>query len=133
MIFKAADEEGAVESADFLGKKKVVKRSWGFSYGRTTSNFTEQEEHKIKPYVLRCLPRHTCVLVHSERGYRRRLLPPIEPSGKVVALVQKTLVLNRLPPSCEIAVNKIFFSDRRCVSRSFRGQSGASKKRRLVK
>ena len=83
MIFKAADEEGAVESADFLGKKKVIKRSWGFSYGRTTSNFTEQEEHKIKPYVLRCLPRHTCVLVHSERGYRRRLLPPIEPSGKV--------------------------------------------------
>ena len=28
MIFKAADEEGAVESADFLGKKKVIKRSW---------------------------------------------------------------------------------------------------------
>jgi type IV secretory pathway TraG/TraD family ATPase VirD4 len=83
MIFKAADEEGAVESADFLGKRKVIKRSWGFSYGRTTSNYSEQEEHKIKPYVLRSLPRHTCVLVHSERGYRRRLLPPIEPSGKV--------------------------------------------------
>ncbi len=83
MIFKAADEEGAVESADFLGKKKVIKRSWGFSYGRTTSNFTEQEEHKIKPYVLRGLPRHTCVLVHAERGFRRRLLPPIEPTGKV--------------------------------------------------
>ena len=56
MIFKAADEEGAVESADFLGKKKVVKRSWGFSYGRTTSNYTEQEEHRIKPYELRGLP-----------------------------------------------------------------------------
>ncbi len=83
MIFKAADEEGAVESADFLGKKKVIKRSWGFSYGRTTSNFTEQEEHKIKPYVLRSLPRHTCVLVHAERGFRRRLLPPIEPTGKI--------------------------------------------------
>lgn len=83
MIFKAADEEGAVESADFLGKRKVIKRSWGFSYGRTTSNYSEQEEHKIKPYVLRSLPRHTCVLVHSERGHRRRLLPPIEPNGTV--------------------------------------------------
>lgn len=83
MIFKAADEEGAVDSADFLGKKKVIKRSWGFSYGRTTSNYTEQEEHKIKPYVLRSLPRHTCVLVHAERGFRRRLLPPIEPTGRV--------------------------------------------------
>ena len=83
MIFKAADEEGAVESADFLGKKKFIRRTWGFSHGRTTSNYSEQEEHKIKPYVLRSLPKHTCVLVHAERGFRRTLLPPIEPSGKV--------------------------------------------------
>ena len=83
MIFKAADEEGAVESADFLGKKKFVKRTWGFSHGRTTSNYSEQEEHKIKPYVLRGLPKHTCVLVHAERGFKRALLPPIEPDGKI--------------------------------------------------
>jgi len=29
LIFKAADEEGAAESADFLGKKRVIKKSWG--------------------------------------------------------------------------------------------------------
>ncbi len=83
MIFKAADEEGAVESADFLGKKKFIKRTWGFSYGRTTSNYSEQEEHKIKPYVLRSLPKHACVLVHAERGFKRAMLPPIEPDGKI--------------------------------------------------
>jgi hypothetical protein len=82
MIFKAADEEGAVESADFLGKRKFVKRSWGFSSGRATSNYTEQDEHKMKPYALRSLPKHTCVLVHSERGFRRTLLPPLEPDGR---------------------------------------------------
>ena len=89
MIFKAADEEGAVESADFLGKKKFIKRSWGFSYGRTTSNYSEQEEHKIKPYVLRGLPKHTCVLVHAERGFKRTLLPPIDPNGKVCSWFRK--------------------------------------------
>jgi type IV secretory pathway TraG/TraD family ATPase VirD4 len=83
MIFKAADEEGAVESADFLGKKKFIRRTWGFSHGRTSSNYSEQEEHKIKPYVLRSLPKHHCILVHAERGYKRTLLPPIEPDGKV--------------------------------------------------
>ncbi len=83
MIFKAADEEGAVESADFLGKKKFIKRTWGFSYGRTTSNYSEQEDHKIKPYVLRSLPKHTCVLVHAERGFKRAQLPPIEPNGRI--------------------------------------------------
>ncbi len=83
MIFKAADEEGAVESADFLGKRKFVKRSWGFSHGHTTSNYNEQEEHKIKPYVLRSLPKHTCVLVHAERGFKQTLLPPLEPNGEI--------------------------------------------------
>jgi hypothetical protein len=89
MIFKAADEEGAVESADFLGKKKIIKRSWGFSNGRRNTNYTEQEEYKIKPYELRGLPKHTCVLVHCERGFRRRLLPPIDPNGKICSWFRK--------------------------------------------
>jgi hypothetical protein len=29
LIFKAADEEGAFESADFIDKAKVIKKSWG--------------------------------------------------------------------------------------------------------
>ncbi len=85
LIFKAADEEGANESADFLGKKKTVKRSWGYSAGKRSSNYSEHDEHKIKPYVLRNFPKHTAVVVHCEHGYRRELLPPIEPNGKVCA------------------------------------------------
>jgi hypothetical protein len=83
MIFKAADEQGAVESADFLGQKTVKKKSWGFSGGMMTRTYFEQEEHKIKPHQLRSLPKHTCVLVHCEKGFRRVLLPPIEPNGKI--------------------------------------------------
>lgn len=83
IIFKAADEDGAQESADFLGQKKVTKRSWGFSNGMTTRNYYEQEEHKIKPYVLRHLPKHGCVLVHCEKGFKRTVLPPMEPEGKI--------------------------------------------------
>ena len=89
MIFKAADEDGAVESADFLGKRKFVKRSWGFSQGRMTSNYSEQEEHVVKPYVLRSLPKHTCVLVHAERGFKRMQLPPIDPNGKICSWFRK--------------------------------------------
>lgn len=85
LIFKAADEEGANESADFLGKKKTVKRSWGYSAGKRSSNYSEHDEHKIKPCVLRNFPKHTAVVVHCEHGYRRELLPPIEPNGKVCA------------------------------------------------
>ena len=43
LIFRAADEADAVQAADFLGKKRVVKRSWGYSAGRTNSNYSETE------------------------------------------------------------------------------------------
>ncbi len=83
LIFKAADEEGAVESADFLGKKRVIKKSWGYHSGRMSRNYSQQEERKIKPHVLRNLPKHGCVLVHADRGHRKKVLPPLEPNGEV--------------------------------------------------
>ncbi|MBK9137765.1 MAG: type IV secretion system DNA-binding domain-containing protein [Verrucomicrobia bacterium] len=81
LIFRAADEADAVQAADFLGKKRVVKRSWGYSAGRASSNYSETEEHKIKPHKLRNLRDHECVLVHCERGFRRVTLPPMESDG----------------------------------------------------
>jgi type IV secretory pathway TraG/TraD family ATPase VirD4 len=83
LIFKAADEEGAVESADFLGRQRVVKKSWGYSGGKMSRNYSEQEEHKIKPHLLRNLAKHTAVVIHCERGHSRKLLPPLEPNGSV--------------------------------------------------
>ena len=85
LIFRAADEEGALESADFLGKSRVIKKSWGYSGGKMSRNFSEQEEHKIKPHLLRALPKHTAIVIHCERGNRRKLLPPIQPDGKISA------------------------------------------------
>ncbi len=83
LIFRAADEADAVQAADFIGKKRVIKRSWGFSAGRRNVNYSETEEHKIKPHKLRTLGDHECVLVHCERGFRRVTLPPLEPDGTV--------------------------------------------------
>jgi type IV secretory pathway TraG/TraD family ATPase VirD4 len=83
LIFRAADEDGALESANFLGKKRVLKRTWGLSAGKRTTHYNETEEHRIKPHELRRLPRHTCILAHAERGFRRRVIPPIEPNGRV--------------------------------------------------
>ncbi len=83
LIFKAAGEEGVVESADFLGKKRVIKKSWGYSGGRMSRNYSEQEEHKIKPHSLRNLGKHTAIVIHCERGDRRKLLPPVNPNSGV--------------------------------------------------
>ena len=83
MIFRSADEADAVQAADFLGKKTVVKRSWGSSAGKRSVNYSEAEEHKIKPHKLRNLRDHECVLVHCEKGFQRLTLPPLEADGKI--------------------------------------------------
>jgi hypothetical protein len=61
----------------------VFKRSWGSSAGRRNVNYSEAEEHKIKPYQLRNLHDHECVLVHCEKGFRRMTLPPLEANGQI--------------------------------------------------
>jgi hypothetical protein len=83
MIFRSADEADAVQAADFLGKKQVVKRSWGASAGKRSVNFSETEEHKIKPHKLRNRRDHECVLVHCEKGFQRLTLPPLEAAGAI--------------------------------------------------
>jgi hypothetical protein len=83
MVFKAADEAGALESADFLGQRQVTKRSWGYSNGLYNRNYHTQDEHKIKPHLLRNLRKHQCVLVHCEKGIQKAILPPIEPDGQI--------------------------------------------------
>ena len=83
MIFRSADEADAVQAADFLGKKQVMKRSWGSSGGKRNVNYSETEEHKIKSYKLRKLRDHECVLVHCEIGYRCLTLPPLEANGQI--------------------------------------------------
>ena len=66
-----------------LGKKRVIKRSWSYSAGKRNVNYSETEEHKLKPHKLRSLRDHECVIVHCERGLRKVTLPPLEPDGKV--------------------------------------------------
>ena len=83
IIFRCGDEADAVQAADFLGKKRVIKRSWGYTAGKRTVNYSENEEYKIKPHKLRTLRDHECVLVHCERGFRRVKLPPLDADGRI--------------------------------------------------
>ncbi len=83
IIFKSADEADAVESADFLGKRRIVKKTWGYSGGRSNQSYSHDEEYHIKPHVLRTMRKHTAVLVHCEKGFRKEVLPPLDPHGQV--------------------------------------------------
>ncbi len=86
LIFRAADMEGATASADFIGKKKVWKKStsskpWGS--GGTTHSRREDEDYKVKPSVLMNLRDHTAVIVHPSKRFIRKLVTPVDGTGRV--------------------------------------------------
>jgi hypothetical protein len=83
LIFTAADEDDATASADFLGKKTIRKKSWTSSGGRRSETWSEEEVHRIKPHKLRALRKHQCIVVHADKGFRKCILPPLEPDGSV--------------------------------------------------
>ena len=83
IIFTAADEDDARASAEFLGKEIIRERSVTRSEGKRSETWSEREEYRVKPHIMRALKAHHCILVHAERGYRRCVLPPLEPDGRV--------------------------------------------------
>lgn len=83
IIFTAADEDDAKASAEFLGKYMKRERAVTWGCGRRTVTIHEAEAYRIRPHQLRELRKHQCILVHCEKGYRKRVLPPLEPDGSV--------------------------------------------------
>ena len=76
IYFTAADKLSSEMLADSIGKRTVKKRTWGRSGGKSNVSWTEQDEHLIKPHILRSLPKHVAVIKHCERRFKRVYLPP---------------------------------------------------------
>ncbi len=76
IYFTAADKVASEMIADAIGKHTVKKRTYGRSAGKSTMSCREEDEHWIKPHDLRELPKHTAIIKHCERHFRRLRLAP---------------------------------------------------------
>jgi len=76
IYFTAADKQASEMIADAIGKHTVKKRTYGRSAGKSTMSWREEDEHWIKPHVLRDLPKHTAIVKHCERHFRKMRLKP---------------------------------------------------------
>jgi hypothetical protein len=83
LIFQAATEADALDAADFLGKRQRSKVTRSFGYRGRTRSYVDEEVHRMKPHKFRLLRPHECVVVRADKGFRRRVLPPLEPDGRV--------------------------------------------------
>ena len=83
-IFRAADIEGATASADFIGKKKVLKQTRSSkAWSSVTRSHREDEDYKLKPATLSELRDHRAVIVHPSKRFIRILLAPVDGRGRV--------------------------------------------------
>jgi len=76
IYFTAADKQASEMIADSIGKHTVKKRTYGRTAGKSTMSWREEDEHWIKPHMLRDLPKHTAIIKHCERKFRRTMLKP---------------------------------------------------------
>ncbi|MBI2512165.1 MAG: type IV secretory system conjugative DNA transfer family protein [Opitutae bacterium] len=83
ITFKAADEDSARIAADTIGKRKMKKRTYGWTAGRRTTSWTDEEKYFIEPHELRRLKKFQAVVQHCEKGFRKVTLPPRGANGGV--------------------------------------------------
>src|SRR5206468_1670336 len=83
LVFQAATEADALDAADFLGKRLRQKVTRSFGQRGSRRSYAEEEVHRLKPHEFRTLRPHECVVIHASKRFRRRVLPPIEPDGRV--------------------------------------------------
>jgi hypothetical protein len=72
LIFRAADEECAKQSADFIGKHAIVTKSKSIGRQGASVNLQDREEYKLKPHEIREFPNFTACVVHCARYGRYR-------------------------------------------------------------
>lgn len=85
VTFCAADEESAKIAADTLGKRKAKRRTIGYSAGKRSNSWTEEDKYWLEPHELRKLPPFNAVVQHCNGGFRRVRLPPRGIDGKVAS------------------------------------------------
>lgn len=75
-IFRAADTEGAVLSADFIGKRHVWKKTISSrGFGTRTVSRRKEQEYRIPPARLTRLLDHTAVIVHPSKRFQKKHIP----------------------------------------------------------
>jgi hypothetical protein len=83
-IFRAADLKGANESATFLGKRDIWKKTHSSRPLETaTVSRSRDEDFFLKPSKLMRLPDHTAIVAHPSKRFTKTRLKPVDGQGKV--------------------------------------------------
>lgn len=82
VTFCAADEDSAKIAADTLGQRKAKRRTFGYTAGKRTTSWTDEDRYWFEPYQLRKLRKFEAVVQHCNGAFRKVTLPPRGVDGK---------------------------------------------------
>lgn len=83
-IFRAADQEGAAASADFIGKRQFWKQTrTSKPFSLATVSRRKEQEHYVKTSELTEVNDHTAIIVHPSKKFIKKKIAPINGKGKV--------------------------------------------------
>jgi hypothetical protein len=89
ITFCAADEDSAKIAADTLGKRKGRRRTVGYTGGKHSTSWTDEDKYHIEPHELRRLRKFQAVVQHCDLGFRRVRIPPLGADGRVPSWYRK--------------------------------------------
>lgn len=82
IIFRASDEECAVSSAEFIGKKQVTKKTKSISRSGRSYSYTQTDTFKVKPHELRDLKDFCAIIYHSCGKFKKSTITPKDSNGR---------------------------------------------------
>jgi hypothetical protein len=85
ITFCAADEDSANIAADTLGKRKAKRRTYGYTGGKRTTSFMEEDKYYLEPHQLRRLKKFQAVVQNCDFGFRKVTIPALGNDGQVPA------------------------------------------------
>jgi hypothetical protein len=85
ITFCAADEDSAKIAADTLGKRKARRRTVGYSLGKRSTSYTDEDRYFIEPHELRRLRKFQAVVQHCDFGFHKVKIPALGTDGRVPA------------------------------------------------
>ncbi len=83
IIFRASDEDCAVSSAEFIGRKQVIKKTKSISRSGVSYSYSKTDTFKVQPHELRDLKDFCGIIYHSSGKFKKYMITPKDPNGTI--------------------------------------------------
>jgi hypothetical protein len=83
IIFRASDEDCAVSSAEFIGKKQITRRTKSISRSGVSYSYSKTDTFKVQPHELRDFKDFCGIVYHSSGKFEKYLIAPKDPNDSI--------------------------------------------------